>query len=533
MKFWTRLFLLIFIINGLTAVISTTIYLRAHREQELSDQRRNMELLSEVADARYEDYIDRGRAVLNTVKADRDVGNFFVEHRILRYYSRLDAKRRLSKLIEENNCVGDIVLYSDNERFSMMGCKVENRTYLHGFAVSCDKTSTYKRLFATTDSGISIELLVDLGRFADEELRSLFKADGSRILLTNNQGKLLAVPGKTLPEGKQWIREQGISLSDTPMEINRRGDFFTLLFKGGEIGFLTVFPVSDFQAELAGARRWAHITGLFLILIPGLIALIFSRSLSRRVGELARASRLLGRPEEVPVETSGNDEVAELARAFEEMRLRVNRSTEELEQLVSERTATIEQQKSELIALNKKLKELASYDSLTGLYNRRSFEEHGQNVIAIARRERLWLGIAMIDIDFFKAVNDRYGHRAGDDCLRMIGNALKEHFRRESDLIGRYGGEEFAIVTSAPGGDKDFGSILEELRQGLAQTPVNTGPTSFTITISCGAVMVIPEKSDTLEHLIDRADKALYMAKNSGRNKIVIRGQLMASTEDM
>ena len=530
MKFWIRLFILLFLINGLTAVISTTIFLRAHRQQELSDQRRNMELLSEVADARYEDYIDRGRAVLNTVRADRNVGDFFVEHRILRYYSRLDAKRMLSKLIEENSCVGDIILSSDNERFSMMGCKVESRTFSPGFAVSCDKTKTFKRLSGTTDSGVSVELLVDLGRFADEELQSLLKTDGSRMLLTNKQDKLLEVTGKTVPEGKQWIHEQGISLTEIPMEINRRGDFFTLLFPGGEIGFLSAVPVSDFQADFAGTKRWANITGLFLILIPGFIALIFSRSLSRRLGELARASRLLGSPEEVLVETNGNDEVAELARAFEEMRLRVNRSTEELEQLVSERTAMIEQQKSELIALNEKLKELASYDGLTGLYNRRFFEEQGQNIVAIARRERIRLGIAMLDIDLFKVVNDRYGHRAGDDCLRMVGNTLKEHFRRESDLIGRYGGEEFAIVTSAPGGDKDFGSILEELRQSLARTPINSGSATFNITISCGAVMVVPERNYSLEHLLDRADQALYMAKNSGRNRIVIRGQFMAST---
>jgi diguanylate cyclase (GGDEF)-like protein len=495
----------------------------------LSDQQRNMELLAEVANARYEDYLDRSRGVLNTLSADRDVRNFFVEHRILRHYSRQDAKRRLLKLIEANSCVGDIVLHSDDEKFSMMGCKIENRMYLPGFAVSCDKTRTFKRLFATTDSGVRIELLVDLGRFANEELQSLLKTNGSRIILTNRQGRLLAVTGKTLAEGKQWISEQGLSLFEPPMEINRRGEFFTLLLTSGEIGFLSVSPVSNFQAHLAGTIRWANITGLFLILIPGLIALIFSRSLSRRLRELARASRFLGSQQEIPVETIGNDEVAELARAFEEMRLRVNRSTEELEQLVSERTATIEQQKAELIALNNKLKELASYDSLTGLSNRRSFEEQGQNVVAIARRESLWLGIAMIDIDFFKAVNDCYGHRAGDDCLRIIGNTLKDHFRRESDLIGRYGGEEFAIVTSAPGVNKEFGGILEELRQTIAQTPVHSGSVVFNITISCGAVMVVPGRDCSLMNLLDRADKALYMAKKSGRNKIILHDTLMTS----
>jgi len=492
-----------------------------------------MELLSEVADARYEDYIDRAQGVLNTVSADRDVGDFFVEHRILRYYSRLDAKRRLSKLIEENNCVGDIILYSDNERFSMTGCEVENRTNLPGFAVSCDKTKTFKRLFATTDSGVRIELLVDLGRFANEELQSLLKAEESRMLLTNRQGKLLAITGKTLSEGKQWIHEQGISLTEIPMEINRQGEFFTILFPGGEIEFLSAVSVSDFQADFAGTKRWANITGLFLILIPGFIALIFSRSLSSRLRQLARASRLLGKPEEVPVDTNGNDEVAELARAFEEMRLRVNRSTEELEQLVSERTALVEEQKSELIALNEKLKELASYDGLTGLYNRRAFEEQGENIVAISRRERICLGIAMLDIDFFKAVNDRFGHRAGDDCLRMVGNTLKAHFRRGSDLIGRYGGEEFAIVTSVPGGDKDFGGILEELRHDLARTLINSGAAEFSITISCGAIMVVPERNYSLEYLLDRADQALYTAKNSGRNRIVIRSQLVASMEGM
>ncbi len=522
MKFWVRLFLLIFIINGLTVIVSTTIFLRSRRQQELSDQQRNMELLAEVADTRYEDYIDRARGVLNTVIADWNVHNFFVEHPILRHYNRQDAERRLLTLIEANDCVGDIILYSDNESFSLKGCKIVNQTYLPGFAISCDKTRAFKRLSATTVSGVRIELLVDLGRFANEELQLLLERDGSRMILTHDQGRVLAVTGKTLSEGRQWIREQRIPLSEISREIKRRGEFFTLLHTGKEIRFYLLSSVSDYQAHLTGTRMWANITGLFLILIPGFIALIFSRSLSRRLRQLARASRLLGSQEEVPIKTTGNDEVAELSRAFEEMRLRVNRSTEELEQLVSKRTAMIEQQKSELITLNEKLKELASYDSLTGLYNRRSFEEQGQNFVAIARRERLWLGIAMIDIDNFKAVNDNYGHIAGDDCLRMLGGTLKDHFRRESDLIGRYGGEEFTIVTSAPGVEKNFGGMLEALRHSLAQTQVHLGSTAFNITISCGAVMVVPVKNDTLRHLLDRADQALYMAKQSGRNTIII-----------
>ena len=522
MKFWIRLFLIIFIINSLTVVVSTTIFLRSRRQQELSDQQRSMELLAEVAEARYEDYLDRARGVLNTVIDDWNVHNFFVEHRILRHYNRQDAERRLLTLIEANDCVGDIILYSDNERFSLTGCEVEDQTYLREFTISCDKTRAFKRLSAATITEVRIELLVDIGRFANEELQSLLETDGSRMILTHERGRVLAVTGTTLSEGKQWIREQGFQLSEISRKIKRRGEFFTLLHTGSEISFLLLSPVSDYQAHLTGTRRWANITGLFLVLIPGCIALVFSRSLSRRLRRLARASRLLGTPEEVPVETAGSDEVAELSRAFEEMRLRVNRSTEELEQLVSERTARIEQQKSELVVLNEKLKELASYDGLTGLYNRRSFEEQGQNVVAIARRERLPLGIAMIDIDFFKGVNDRYGHIAGDDCLRMLGSTLKNHFRRESDLIGRYGGEEFAIVTSALGVKKDFVGMLEELRHGIARTTVHSGSAAFTITVSCGAVMTVPVSNDTLRHLLDRADRALYTAKESGRNTLIL-----------
>ncbi|MFP4374987.1 MAG: GGDEF domain-containing protein [Spirochaetaceae bacterium] len=516
MKFSTRLFLVIFLVNSVTAILSTSLFLRTFREGEYADLERDMQLVSTVAVARYVGYLDRAEAIVEMVAADRGVRNFFVGHEILREYNRRDARRYLGQLVESNPSISDIVLSCGDERISMMGCNTSERSREGSFVLSCDRERAYATLSSPEGASVRVAVLVDLERFADTHVAPLLEEGSQRLALIGPEGTPLAVTGRSLSEAREWVQRHELTAARASTEIlNRHHDNYTFHQRHGDLSFVLVSPVSAFTKRLVETTRWALFTVLLLILIPGLPAVLLARSLGKRLRDLARASHLLDGRTEVDIDTSGGDEVGELSRALLELNARVNRSTEELEETVRRRTEVIERQKRELA-------EMASHDPLTALYNRRAFEEQAQQLFALARREERRLGVAMVDVDHFKSVNDRYGHLVGDDTLRALAAVLTDSFRRETDLIGRYGGEEFAIVTTAPSVDREFTARLESFRETLAATPMHTESATVHVTVSCGAILTIPRPDDALEGILNRADQALYHAKAQGRNRVVL-----------
>jgi polar amino acid transport system substrate-binding protein len=173
----------------------------------------------------------------------------------------------------------------------------------------------------------------------------------------------------------------------------------------------------------------------------------------------------------------------------------------------------------ELECLKNKLQEQADHDPLTQLYNRRYFHNIAEDMKALSIREKKPMSIIMIDIDFFKKVNDTYGHIIGDKVLIMLSSILKKHTRK-SDIVARFGGEEFVILLP----DTNLAGALEiaqKLRMLVAKEIISVeGNTSFSITISLGATEVL-ENDRNVDSAIDRADKALYKAKENGRNCVM------------
>ena len=172
-------------------------------------------------------------------------------------------------------------------------------------------------------------------------------------------------------------------------------------------------------------------------------------------------------------------------------------------------------QNVEMIEHVRMLKDLSSKDYLTGLYNRRFFFELGEKLYANKKRSQTTVIAAMIDIDHFKAINDTYGHDAGDEALKHVALMLKGRFR-ESDIVSRFGGEEFCILAADMDREGVTG-IFEGLRGDIEKSEINIGGGKINLTVSVG-VCIKPMES--LDEMIKQADLMLYDAKEGGRNRV-------------
>ncbi len=175
----------------------------------------------------------------------------------------------------------------------------------------------------------------------------------------------------------------------------------------------------------------------------------------------------------------------------------------------------------ELAVANKILQRTALTDGLTGIANRRYFDEFLEKEWRRCRREQQPITLCLADIDFFKAYNDSYGHLQGDECLKKVAALLATSVKRPGDLVARYGGEEFAIIlseTPEAGGC----AVAKRLMASLAarNIPHEHSKVSDRVTLSFGVAMRTPKAASTTHDLIAQADRALYEAKNMGRNRI-------------
>lgn len=179
------------------------------------------------------------------------------------------------------------------------------------------------------------------------------------------------------------------------------------------------------------------------------------------------------------------------------------------------------------IKLYQEIETLAITDALTGAYTRRYFLERFDEEIKRSKARKTQVSFLLVDADYFKKVNDQYGHLAGDEVLRQIAAILKDSVR-EIDIVGRYGGEEFCVVlpdTDAAGA----ALVAERIRATVAHQKIKAYDAQLTMTISIG-ISAFPSDGKATEELIDKADWALYRAKSSGRNCIIVFGEYNKKT---
>jgi diguanylate cyclase (GGDEF)-like protein len=176
------------------------------------------------------------------------------------------------------------------------------------------------------------------------------------------------------------------------------------------------------------------------------------------------------------------------------------------------------------------LNKMARVDQLTGMFNRKYLDEFAESAIPQALRSKTPYGILMIDIDFFKMINDTYGHDVGDEAIRVVSRVIKESIR-STDVPIRFGGEEF-IVLLHNCDRAHIKEIAEKIRTNFAKQAISAGSETFTKTLSVGAVM-FPDDSESIWKCIKYADISLYHAKEHGRNQVVCFEQSLIKNEEM
>ena len=352
-------------------------------------------------------------------------------------------------------------------------------------------------------------------------ISSLSNRPGATVKLIDGTGTLLAGNSNT----SQWI---GKSVRDSALfqAIGDRRDGIVHIegFDGDRriFGFVRM-PSSDAllvigltESEvLHRVNREVQLAYLQLAFV-GLLVLMIAwfggeRLIVDPIRSLARTATRLGRGD-----LSARPERSTWAKEFEPLAQALN----DMAQRLAER-------EHDLQAANRHLEQLASIDALSGLANRRGFDTRLATVWQRAGKLARPVGLLMIDVDYFKNFNDRYGHVEGDVCLRRVGKLLMDSVTGLDDLPARYGGEEFALLL--PGADTEQAlAVAERLRRTVEDMCIAHSDSPLgQVTVSIGVAAMVPDVGGDAEQLVEAADIGLYAAKRRGRNAVVGHGELV------
>ncbi len=264
---------------------------------------------------------------------------------------------------------------------------------------------------------------------------------------------------------------------------------------------------------LAGPGRGATLALLAVILMFGM----FGMSMRQVLLVAVYAVLMFGGAIFISLEHASTAEPVALFEAYFYMVLIVLFSCTVLTRRLGQMRNHMHRQKKQLAEALEKIQSIATRDELTGTANRRCMLELMHQEIQRTDRTGAALMVAILDIDYFKRVNDTYGHQAGDRCLQAFAQVVQSSIR-STDQLARWGGEEFLILLT----DTDFGlavACLERVRTQVAQMVVELDEVKIHVTVSIGFTQF--QTGDSIEHTIDRADLALYAAKAQGRNRVV------------
>lgn len=337
-----------------------------------------------------------------------------------------------------------------------------------------------------------------------------------------------------------------INSPDNLINLRRRelallGEGFSLLVQNERITAeidetsdnLASQEVQQINAAGENALAYSRHSRLLLMIVTatGLLAMLLffyfhvMRNLIQRTSNLSHAMQEIANGNfDVNLPAEGRDELGRLASAVRQFHYVAKEASARNSQLESSKQRTEEAlqeltvKAKALESANTELTELSVSDALTGLANRRRFDDVLETQWQRALQNSDSIAVLMIDVDRFKEYNDHYGHQDGDSCLQLIASTLKQHINRSSDILARYGGEEFSIVLPSCK-LTDACRIAEQVRHSIEALNISheDSPTG-SVTVSVGVATVTPDPEESADLLLRQADSALYQAKRAGRN---------------
>lgn len=350
-----------------------------------------------------------------------------------------------------------------------------------------------------------------LAASTDDPVYRLSGKSMQRIAVRASDNPLIRVAGEVLAEQGH---ARGRTFHDVDGERHLIDWWTYQLPDGPSLTIGVVLPQSRFAAPSEGLLGNAVLVALLLLAACVVAAWVLSERLARPLVTLSQWAARLGQGDWARPHQTGSAiaEVSTLSHALGQMAAQLRDHTEELTRQVAERTTELEE-------ANRVLSKLSHTDGLTGVANRRRFDELLSLEWSRAMRAEQALALIMLDVDHFKLFNDRYGHLAGDDCLRSIARVLTEQCRRAGDQPARYGGEEFVILVAE---DDVAGAVqlAERVRLAIQALGIpHVDSAHHVVTVSLGVAVAHPVLGEQAQTLISRADAALYRAKHSGRNQ--------------
>lgn len=324
------------------------------------------------------------------------------------------------------------------------------------------------------------------------------------------------------------IGSRGNVMAEIDRRERHRGDVLMferdIVLDNHTIGKLVLGVTTERLARELAEQKASLIQGqvliIFMIALVEFLALSFFivrpiTIMSRVLGEdLAQGGAL---PRDIPIRS--RDELGDVARQFNRLRAALNDAHGRLQNKVESADEELRRQASEMAKMNEELSRLSVTDPLTGLHNRRYFESIAGMEIASALRYRAPASLMLIDLDFFKRVNDTYGHDVGDQALREVARVLRRQVR-ETDILCRLGGEEFVVYCKHSDRAGAL-ALAQKLRDTFAAHEFNIEGHVIAMTVSVGIDTLLDEDGATsLEELYKRADISLYYSKRHGRNRV-------------
>ncbi len=278
-------------------------------------------------------------------------------------------------------------------------------------------------------------------------------------------------------------------------------------------------PLDKALAPVKALRQQLILLGLLTALACALVAYRLAARISRPIEQLARAARMIENRAGTPIYPGDEhaSEITQLNHSFQSMTTSLLERERELSQLNTSLEAQVAERTLALHRANQELENLAIHDALTGLYNRRRFDEKLREYVQLFQRTGRTFALLVIDADHFKHVNDHHGHQAGDAVLQQLAQVISGSVRI-TDFVARYGGEEFVVLLPEPQDRQEGRVVAEKIRFAVSQSQF---PAVGQLTVSLG--MSFCSLKDTNEtDIVQRADQALYQAKQQGRNQVVV-----------